>query len=142
MKTVKIYIATTLHGPCIHTGAWEAIMECQTSKGPATRGIRGSEEQSTYYRLVLLAIVQSLSLLNTACNVILYTDCTFVKNMIEQGKPEQWKRAEWKDPAGGERKNKKLWQQYQELSGRHKITVRFSKYNEYMEKLGEMWKCG
>lgn len=138
MKEVKIYIGTSLHGPCISKGNWAAIVECQTKKGPATRGIKGTEEKSTYYRLVLLAIVNALYLLNTACAVTVYTDCTFVKNMIEQGRPEQWQRAEWKAPAGGKRKNKELWQQYQELSRRHKIAVRFSKYNDYVEKLSEL----
>lgn len=68
-------------------------MECQTSKGPAVKGICGEEQETTYYRLVLLGIVKSLKILNAPCNATLYTDCIFIKNMIENGKPEQWKRA-------------------------------------------------
>lgn len=57
----------------------------------------------------------------------------FIKNMIENGKPEQWKRAEWRKPSGEEVKNQELWQQYQTLSERHEIAVRFSKHHDYVE---------
>ena len=135
MYEVKIYIKTSLAGPGIKTGSWSAILECQTKKGPATKGIRGKEEDTTYYRSVLLAIVESLKTLNTSCVITIYTDCIFVKNMIEGEKPEQWRRAEWKKPSGEEIKNKDLWQQYQELTEKHKIEVRFSKHNDYKEEL-------
>lgn len=54
MKEVNIYIRTSLTGPCIKDGRWAAAMECQTSKGPAVKGICGEEQETTYYRLVLL----------------------------------------------------------------------------------------
>ncbi|MFR6161844.1 MAG: RNase H family protein [Mediterraneibacter gnavus] len=114
MKEVNIYIRTSLTGPCIKDGRWAAAMECQTSKGPAVKGICGEEQETTYYRLVLLGIVKSLKILNAPCHVTLYTDCIFIKNMIENGKPEQWKRAEWRKPSGEEVKNLELWQQYQD----------------------------
>ena len=131
MKEVNIYIRTSLTGPCIKDGRWAAAMECQTSKGPAVKGICGEEQETTYYRLVLLGIVKSLKILNAPCNVTLYTDCIFIKNMIENGKPEQWKRAEWRKPSGEEVKNQELWQQYQTLSERHEIAVRFSKHDVF-----------
>ena len=59
MKEVNIYIRTSLTGPCIKDGRWAAAMECQTSKGPAVKGICGEEQETTYYRLVLLGIVKS-----------------------------------------------------------------------------------
>ena len=74
-------------------------------------------------------------LVNAPCHVTLYTDCIFIKNMIENGKPEQWKRAEWRKPSGEEVKNLELWQQYQELAERHEIAVRFSKHHDYVENL-------
>lgn len=138
MKEVNIYIRTSLTGPCIKDGRWAAAMECQTSKGPAVKGICGEEQETTYYRLVLLGIVKSLKILNAPCNATLYTDCIFIKNMIENGKPEQWKRAEWRKPSGEEVKNQELWQQYQTLSERHEIAVRFSKHHDYVEKLEKL----
>lgn len=46
-----------------------------------------------------------------------------------------WKRAEWRKPSGEEVKNQELWQQYQTLSERHEIAVRFSKHHDYVENL-------
>ena len=83
MKALNIYIRTSLTGPCIKDGCWAAAIEYQTRKGPAVKGICGAEKETTYYRLVLLGIVESLKTLNTACHVTLYTDCIFIKNMIE-----------------------------------------------------------
>ena len=42
---------------------------------------------------------------------------------------------EWRKPSGKEVKNQELWQQYQTLSERHEIAVRFSKHHDYVEKL-------
>ena len=49
-----------------------------------------------------------------------------------------WKRSEWKKASGKDIKNKELWQQYQEQASQHNISVRFSKYNNYVEKLMEL----
>lgn len=126
---VKIYVKTSLRGPCIKDGKYAAIVECMTSKGPVTRQITGGEKKTTYYRSVLLAIVKALEILNTECSVTIYTDCAFIKNTAERGTPESWKRSEWKRPGGGEVKNKELWQQFLDQMDRHIIAFRFSKFN-------------
>jgi ribonuclease HI len=135
---VKIYIKTSLQGPCIKKGNYAAIVECITGKGPVTREISGKEDNTTYYRSVLIAIVKALNLLNASCYVTIYTDCIFIKNIVEQGRPEMWKRSEWKKASGKDIKNKELWQQYQDQASQHNISVRFSKYNNYVEKLMEL----
>lgn len=136
--TVKIYVKTSLRGPCIKDGKYAAIVECMTSKGPVTRQITGREEKTTYYRSVLIAITKALELLNTECSVTIYTDCVFVKNTAERGSPEAWRRSEWKRPGGSEVRNKELWQQFLEQMERHIIAFRFSKYNDYEERLKEL----
>ena len=93
------------------------------------------EKETTYYRSVLLAIVESLKILKVACSVTIYTDCVFVKNTAERGNPETWKRAEWKKASGEAVKNKELWQQFLELSEIHKIGFRFSKHSTYNDQL-------
>ena len=67
MKEVNIYIRTSLTGPCIKDGRWAAAMECQTSKGPAVKGICGEEQETTYYRLVTAWNCEILE--NTKCAV-------------------------------------------------------------------------
>lgn len=138
MKNVKIYIETQLKGPCVKDGRYAAVVEYITRTGPVTREIVGMEEETTYYRSVLLAIVKSLKILNVACSVTIYTDCIFVKNTVERGNPEAWKRAEWKKPDGEAVKNKELWQQFAELQKVHEIGFQFSKHNDYSKKLRKL----
>ena len=138
MKNVNVYIGTQLKGPCIKDGRHAGIIEYITSNGPVTREIAGMEKQTTYYRSVLLAIVETLNLLNVACSVTVYTDCIFVINTVDRGNPEGWKRAEWKKPSGEEVKNKELWQQFLELQQKHEIGFVFSKHGKYRERLREL----
>ena len=106
MKEVNIYIRTSLTGPCIKDGRWAAAMECQTSKGPAVKGICGEEQETTYYRLVLLGIVKSLKILNAPCNVTLYTDLYFYQEhdrkreagAVEAGGMEKTVRGRGEEP--------------------------------------------
>lgn len=135
---VKIYIKTSLQGPCIKEGSYAAIVECITGKGPVTREISGKEDNTTYYRSVLLAIIRALEILNTPCSVTIYTDCVFVKNTAERGSPELWRRSEWKKPSGETVKNKELWELFLEEMDKHTISFRFSKHNDYGSRLKEI----
>lgn len=142
MKTVKIFVKTSLQGPCIKDGRYAAVVEYMSRKGAVTREVSGEEKETTYNRSVLLAIIKALDLLNVACEVVIYTDCVFVKNTAERGSLENWRRSEWKKAGGGEVKNRDLWQQYTELADKHKITFRFSKFNDYGQKLEELLEVG
>lgn len=142
MKTVKIFVKTSLQGPCIKDGRYAAVVEYMSRKGAVTREISGAEKETTYNRSVLLAIIKALDLLNVACEVVIYTDCVFVKNTAERGSLETWRRSEWKKAGGGEVKNRDLWQQYTELADKHTITFRFSKFNDYGQKLEELLEVG
>ena len=65
----------------------------------------------------------------------MYTENTYVKNMIEQDNPERWRRAEWKKAAGTTVQNKELWELFLEQADKQDIEVRFSKHSEYKETL-------
>lgn len=142
MKTVKVFVKTSLQGPCIRYGRYAAVVEYISSRGAVTREISGEEEGTTYNRSVLMAIIEALCLLKVACRVTVYTDCIFVKNTAERGSPENWRRSEWKKADGSEVKNRDLWQQFTELAGRHEITFRFSKNNDYSHRLAELLETG
>lgn len=130
MQEVKIYIETTLSGPCVKDGWYSAFLECQTRKGPATMWFVGMEERTTYYRSVLLAIIYALRKLKP-CRATIYTRCSYIVNIYEQDTLEGWSRAEWKKSTGEAVKNKDLWQQFQDeirrLGGKDKIGFEFSK---------------
>lgn len=143
-KEVRIYIETTLAGPCVKDGFYAALIECRTKKGPATLWLTGMEEKTTYYRSVLLAAVCAFRKLKP-CRAVICTKCRYVAGIYERGTLEGWRRAEWKRPAGEDVKNKELWQQFldetERLGGKDKITFQFSKSHDYkdflMEKLRE-----
>ena len=142
MKTVKVFVKTSLQGPCIRDGRYAAVLEYISSRGAVTREVSGEEKETTYHRSVLLAIISALDLLKVACSVTVYTDCIFVKNTAERGSPENWRRSEWRKADGGEVKNRDLWQQFTELADRHEIAFRFSKHNDYSHQLAELLKAG
>lgn len=140
MKEVKIYIKTSLRGPSIRDGCYAAVVEYIAKSGAVIRKIHGKEKNTTYHRSVLIAAVESLKILNVPCDVTVYTDCIFIKNTVERGSPEAWRRSEWKRAAGGEVKNKELWQQFTEEMDKHKIGFRFSKHCVYSDLLDELLK--
>lgn len=135
---VKVFVQTSLRGPCIKNGSYAAIVECMTSKGPVTRTVTGAEKKTTYYRLALLGMVKALEILNVPCSITIYTDCVYIKNIAERGSPEVWRRSEWKKSSGEEVKNKELWQQFLDMMDVHMISFKFSKHNVYEEKLEEL----
>ena len=136
MKTVKIYIETTVKGPAVRDGKYAAALVFTKADGESvTRIVTGEEEETTYNRSTLLAAIRALKRLNQSCHVIIYTDCAYIKNMVEQGNPEKWKRAEWKKAAGGEVQNRELWQLFLEEKEKHEIEMRFSKYSDYHDTL-------
>lgn len=138
---VKIYIGSSLAGPCVKDAWYAAILEYQTKKGPATLGISGGEKETTYYRTILLAIVAALKRLKP-CDVTIYTDCGFIKNMYENGTAEHWQRSEWVKSDGGEVANKELWQQFfdevKRLGGKNSIKFHFSKHHDRKGELREL----
>ena len=110
MKEVRIYIETSLQGPAVKRGKYDAIVEFIKKDGePETREVCGEEEETTFYRSTLLAIVKALKLLTCPCRVQIHTYCTFIVAMAENGNLEAWKRAEWKKSSGEDVQHKELW---------------------------------
>lgn len=142
MKDVKVFVKTSLCGPCVKDGRYAAVVEYISRKGPVTREVSGMEEKTTYHRSALLATIKALDLLNVACYVTVYTDSVFVKNTAERGSPGKWRRDGWKKAGGEEVKNRDLWQQYAELADKHEIMFRFSKHNIYTDRLRELLSSG
>lgn len=136
MKTVKIYIETSLTAPAVKDGKYVAALVFTKAGGESeVRFATGQEKESTFNRLTLLAMAEALGRMKEKCHIIMYTENAYVKNMIEQDNPERWRRAEWKKAAGTTVQNKDLWELFLERADKQEIEVRFSKYNEYKETL-------
>ena len=143
MKTVRIYIETSIRGPVVRDGKYAAALVFTKADGESViRFVTGEECESTFNRLTLLAMAEALGRMTQKCRVILYTENTYVKNMIENGNPERWKRAEWKKAAGTEVQNKELWKLFLERADKQEIEVRFSKHSEYKGELEEIMERG
>lgn len=97
MKTVNIYIETTIKSPIVKDGKYASALVFTRSNGEeAYRVMSGEECESTYNRLTLIAIIKSLQKLKEQCHVVIHTDNAYIKNISEQGAPEKWRRSEWK----------------------------------------------
>ena len=137
MTKLRILIKTTLVGPTIRDGKYVALVEYVGKSGPVTRTIFGSEEQTTYHRSVLLAMVKALAILTKPCEVEILTDCIFVANMVKNNNPDKWRRAEWKRPSGDDVANKELWKEFMDEMDRHEIAVSFCNHHDYSSFLSD-----
>ena len=143
MKKVEIYIETTIKGPVVKDGKYAAALVFTKSTGESEdRFVKGEEPDTTFNRSILLAMIQALEKFTEACHITFHMGKSYVKNMVEAGNPEKWKRAEWRRTQGKEVQNKDLWELYLEKSGKfdHKIEFAWSKAHEYTGILQEMMK--
>ena len=136
MKTVEIYIETSIKGPGVKDGRYAAALVFAKPGGECVvRTLTGEESESTYNRCTLLAAIRALRRMNQKCHIIIYTDNAYVKGMTEQENPEKWRRAEWKRAAGGEVHNRELWELFLEEKEKQEIEFRFCKYSIYSDSL-------
>ena len=131
MKTVNIYIETTIKAPTVKDGKYASALVFTKANGEnAYRIVSGEECDSTYNRLTLIAMIRSLQKLKERCHVVIHTDNAYIKNISEQGAPEKWRRSEWKKATGAEVQNKELWKLYVEEAEKHEIEFRFCESSE------------
>jgi len=120
MKKIEIYT----DGACSGNpgpGGWGAILSYNKHK----KEIYGGEKETTNNRMELMAAIKALESLKEKCEVIIYTDSSYVKNGITEW-IHKWKEKNWsrgKDPI----KNLDLWQELDQLAVKHKIEWRWVK---------------
>ena len=134
MKTVKIYIETSFRTPVSKQGKYAAALVFTKGGQDFTRIVSGEECETTYNRCVLLAMIRAMQRLNQPCHLEIYIHNTYIKNMIEQGNPEKWRRLEWKRAAGGAIQNQELWKLFLDEAEKHEIEMRL-KGDEYADTL-------
>lgn len=138
MKKATIYTETTIKGPAVKDGAYCAAIEYILKNGkPYEKYYTGNEENTTYHRCALQAILLGLSRFKEKCEIDVVTEDVLIANLIQKNQPEKWERQEWKNSKKTQVKNKELWQQFLEELNKHKITVTLSKINPYREKMRE-----
>lgn len=103
-------------------GGWGALLV----SGGQEREIYGGEPATTNNRMELTAAIEALTALKRSCEVVLYTDSTYVQKGISEWLAS-WKNRGWKTAARKPVKNADLWQALDLAAQRHQIEWRWVK---------------
>lgn len=121
MNTVKIYTDGACRGNP-GPGGWGALL----LYGDTERELCGGEADTTNNRMELMAAIEGLNALKRPCDVLLYTDSTYVQKGISEWL-EGWKARNWRTAAKKPVKNADLWRALDEAAARHEIDWRWVK---------------
>lgn len=97
-------------------GGWGALLRY----GTVEKELSGGEAETTNNRMEMMAVIQALETLKSACDIELYTDSQYVLKGATEWLTG-WKAKGWKTADKKPVKNIDLWQRYEEASARHKI---------------------
>ena len=94
---IELYTEVNFRGPTAKNGKCIALVECETKKGPAVKAQIETEQNTTYHRMSMIAILVGLRMLRP-CEVTAYTPDQYHKRrkygQMETGRVAQttWKR--------------------------------------------------
>jgi ribonuclease HI len=121
MKTVEIFTDGACKGNP-GPGGWGAIIRY----GKHEKELSGGEPDTTNNRMEMMAAIRALETLIEPCNVILYTDSTYVKDGITKW-VDGWQRNGWKTASKKPVRNADLWHELIGAVARHQIDWRWVK---------------
>lgn len=98
-------------------GGWGALLRYKDNE----KTLKGAESHTTNNRMELTAAIMALMALTRSCQVNLYTDSQYLRKGMTEWLV-QWKQKGWRNSKKELVKNADLWQQLDELAGRHQIT--------------------
>ncbi|MFA7672339.1 MAG: ribonuclease HI [Clostridia bacterium] len=125
---------------------------CQNNPGPGGYGailiyngtekeISGYKAETTNNEMELTAAVEALKLLKKTCEVVLYSDSSYLINAFNQKWVDSWRSNGWVRDKNGEVKNLELWKTLDAYNNTHRMTwVKVkghsdNKYNNRCDKL-------
>jgi ribonuclease HI len=97
-------------------GGWAALLR----SGAHEREISGAEALTTNNRMELTAVLRALEALKRPVEARLYTDSEYVRRGISEWL-RGWKARGWRTADRKPVKNQDLWEQLDELAGKHRI---------------------
>ena len=103
-------------------GGWGTILRW---KG-RDKELSGGETLTTNNRMELMAAIRGLEELKRPCDVVIYTDSTYVQKGITEWLPG-WKARGWKTADKKPVKNDDLWKRLEQATLPHKITWKWVK---------------
>lgn len=103
-------------------GGWGALLK----HGRNEKTLYGGEAATTNNRMELQAVIEALKVLKRRCRVIVHTDSQYVqKGMTEW--MSGWKQRGWRTADKKPVKNADLWQELDNLVGKHELSWRWVK---------------
>ena len=132
MKHVDIYTDGACRGNP-GRGGWGAILVYNGTE----KEMSGGEKMTTNNRMELTAAIEALSALKEPCDVMLYSDSTYLVNAVNKGWLESWKKKGFKKTSTTQVPNADLWIKLDRQLARHKIElvwVRGHDGHEYNER--------
>ncbi|MBC6429018.1 MAG: ribonuclease HI [Cellvibrionales bacterium] len=119
MKSVVIYTDGACRGNP-GPGGWGVLL----CAGDKRKELWGGQANTTNNRMELTAAIEGLAALKGPCELVLYTDSTYVLKGITEWLP-QWKARNWKTAAKKPVKNVDLWQRLEQQIAPHRIDWRW-----------------
>lgn len=116
MRKVIIYT----DGSCLGNpgpGGWAAVLRLAGTG--YNKEICGGFRRTTNNRMEILAAVEGLRALNQACEVDLYTDSQYLRNAVEKGWLNSWRKNGWRKADKKPVLNSDLWQLLHPLLDTH-----------------------
>ena len=102
-------------------GGWGAVLLAEKNdKIIKRKEISGGVVDTTNNQMELIAAIETLKALKKYTEICIITDSNYVKKGITEWLPS-WKKNNWKTSSKKEVKNRKLWEELEELVNRNKV---------------------
>ena len=102
-------------------GGWGAVLLAEkNNKIIKRKEISGGLVDTTNNQMELIAAIETLKALKKYTEICIFTDSNYVKKGITEWLPS-WKKNKWKTSSKKEVKNRKLWEELEELVNRNKV---------------------
>ena len=102
-------------------GGWGAVLLAEkNNKIIKRKEISGGLVDTTNNQMELIAAIETLKALKKSTEICIITDSNYVKKGITEWLPS-WKKNNWKTSSKKEVKNRKLWEELEELVNRNKV---------------------
>ena len=102
-------------------GGWGAVLLAEkNNKIIKRKEISGGLVDTTNNQMELIAAIETLKALKKYTEICIITDSNYVKKGITEWLPS-WKKNNWKTSSKKKVKNRKLWEELEELVNRNKV---------------------
>ena len=102
-------------------GGWGAVLLAEkNNKIIKRKEISGGLVDTTNNQMELIAAIETLKALKKYTEICIITDSNYVKKGITEWLPS-WKKNNWKTSSKKEVKNRKLWEELEELVNNNKV---------------------